>query len=305
MAAAAAAVRDDTAAQVLVPPQRPRGKSAAEGPSERFQIDLLDFAQNTRTERGNKYALLLMDVYSREAYSEALPDKSANTVNHAARRGLNKLDADQSFAVTSDRGKEFARLDQVLPDEAVHRYKNAVQDISVLDRAAMTLKRDMAAASARRRTEWDGELSRVVRAYNRRPHATLFGNAPNDVDNNEQVEWYVLQDNAQKIAHNERITRERMAKTRTTMTVRPAQSRGGRSWNYAYGDPARVTNIASDWLTLFFFLFFSTRVPLLPVGGRHNQAAQGSAAWGAGRRARRNWNAHKFCVHAAGKTGAA
>ena len=247
--AAAAALRDDTAAQVLVPPQRPRGKSAAEGPSSRFQIDLLDFAQNARTERGNKYALLLVDVYSREAYSEALPDKSANTVNDAARRGLSKLDADQSFAVTSDRGKEFSRLEQVLPDEAVHRYKNAVQDISVLDRTGMKLKRDMAAASARRKTEWDGELDRVVRAYNRRPHGALWGNAPRDVENNEDLEWYVLQDNAQKIAHNERITRERVAKTKTTMTVRPPLSRG-RSWNYSYGNPARVTKIASDWLTL-------------------------------------------------------
>ena len=83
--AVSAAVRDDMAAQVLALPQRPRGKSAGEGPSTRFQIDLLDFAQNAQTERGNQYALLLVDVYSREAYSEALPEErapAASTTQH-------------------------------------------------------------------------------------------------------------------------------------------------------------------------------------------------------------------------------
>ena len=43
------ALREDVARQVLAPKPRSQGKSAAEGPNDRLQADLIDFSQNTRS----------------------------------------------------------------------------------------------------------------------------------------------------------------------------------------------------------------------------------------------------------------
>ena len=49
------ALADNVGRQVLAPAYRSTGKSAAEGPNERLQADLIDYSANTRTEeRGLK-----------------------------------------------------------------------------------------------------------------------------------------------------------------------------------------------------------------------------------------------------------
>ena len=52
------ALEDSVSKQVLAPAYRPTGKSAAEGPIERLQADLIDFSQNTRNAK-EKYALMI------------------------------------------------------------------------------------------------------------------------------------------------------------------------------------------------------------------------------------------------------
>ena len=81
-ARAAAALRGDVARQILAPKPRSVGKSAAEGPNDLLQADLVDFSQNTRGR--NKYGLVVTDVFTREVATKALPDKRAETVTAAA-----------------------------------------------------------------------------------------------------------------------------------------------------------------------------------------------------------------------------
>ena len=70
-ARAARALRDDVARQILATKPCSLGKSAAEGPNDRLQADLIDFNVNTRG--ANKYGLIVLDVFSREAVTKALP----------------------------------------------------------------------------------------------------------------------------------------------------------------------------------------------------------------------------------------
>ena len=65
-----AALRGDVARQILAPKPRSLGKSAAEGPNDRLQADLVDFSQNTRGR--NKYGLVVTDVFTREVATKAL-----------------------------------------------------------------------------------------------------------------------------------------------------------------------------------------------------------------------------------------
>ena len=59
------ALKADVGRQVQAPRPRALGKSAAEGPNDRLQADLIDFSQNTRGK--TKYGLVVMDVFTREA----------------------------------------------------------------------------------------------------------------------------------------------------------------------------------------------------------------------------------------------
>ena len=118
------ALEDNVGKQILAPAYKSTGKSAAEGPNERLQADLIDFSQNTKNTK-EKYALLLADVYSREIKTKALINKRPETVNAAMRELVPTLVQDkQDYSITTDKGKEFSKLEEGgIPAEAVHREK--------------------------------------------------------------------------------------------------------------------------------------------------------------------------------------
>ena len=108
------ALKADVGRQVQAPRPRALGKSAAEGPNDRLQADLIDFSQNTRGK--TKYGLVVMDVFTREAAVEPLQNKNAETVGHATKRAARELTGDDgNFVVTTDLGNEFATLGRELP----------------------------------------------------------------------------------------------------------------------------------------------------------------------------------------------
>ena len=192
--------------------RRPRalGKSAAEGPNDRLQADLIDFSQNTRGK--TKYGLVAMDVFTREAAVEPLQNKNAETVGRATKRAARELTGDDgNFVVTTDLGNEFATLDRELPAEAVRRTKRPEDRnaIAVVDRGIQTLKKDLATRAARKGGQWSDHFERAAGAYNARPHETVYG-APEDVEKQPATEFRVLQDNADKFQHNKGLTDRRV-----------------------------------------------------------------------------------------------
>ena len=187
------ALKADVGRQVQAPRLCALGKSAAEGPNDRLQADLVDFSQNTRGK--TKY---VMDVFTREAAVEPLQNKNAETVGRATKRAVRELTGDdKNFVVTTDLGNEFA-MDRELP-EAVHRTKRPEDRnaIAVVDRGIQTLKKDLATRVARKGGQWSDHFERAAGAYNARPHETVHG-APEDVEKQPATEFRVLQDNADK-----------------------------------------------------------------------------------------------------------
>ena len=99
------AVKGDVGRQVLAPPSRSTGKSAAEGANQRLQADLIDFSNNARVESGARFALLLTDVYTREARAIPLGSKDPATVNAALGPALENLtDGRKDYVLTTDKG---------------------------------------------------------------------------------------------------------------------------------------------------------------------------------------------------------
>ena len=117
-------VAGDVGRQVLAPPYCSTGASASEGAGQRIQGDLIDLSKNTRTQSGAKYALLLSDVYTREARAVALPDKTPDAVNAALRPALaNLTDGRRDYVLSVDKGREWTGAEKVMPDEAALRSK--------------------------------------------------------------------------------------------------------------------------------------------------------------------------------------
>ena len=113
------ALASDTARQVFAPKRRPQGKSATPDVNSRLQYDLIDFSNNTPKNNKNRFALVGIDVFSREVASQPLPSKAPEVVNEALKKTQEALVGDEkNFTLTTDLGAEFSKIEDVLPSEA-------------------------------------------------------------------------------------------------------------------------------------------------------------------------------------------
>ena len=239
-----AALRSDVARQVLAPKPRSLGKSAAEGPNDRLQADLVDFSQNTRG--ANKYGLVVTDVFTREVATKALPDKRAETVTQAAAEIIPDLVQDEgNYVVTTDQGNEFQGLERALPGGVVHRQKDPSDRnaTAVVDRAIQTLKKDLAGEVARHGGGWGEHVENVTEAYNARPHQAVYA-APEDVETQPATTFRVYQDNAAKFQHNKELTEGRKRRLEEAGAFR-APTNARRSFEPQYGPARDVAGIDS------------------------------------------------------------
>ena len=243
-ARAAAALRSDVARQVLAPKPRSLGKSAAEGPNDRLQADLVDFSQNTRGR--NKFGLVVTDVFTREVATKALPDKRAETVTAAAAEIIPGLVQEEgNYVVTTDLGNEFRGLEEALPEGVVHRQKDPTDRnaTAVVDRAIQTLKKDLAGKVARDGGGWAEHVDEATEAYNARPHEAVTV-APEDVETMPAATFRVYQDNARKFKHNDELTRSRQRRLEEAGAFR-APTNAARSFQPQYGAAREVSSYDS------------------------------------------------------------
>ena len=234
--AARRALDTDAVKQVLAPKQRAAGKSAAEKPNERLQADLIDFGRNASARSGNKFALVVTDVFTREVETRPLRSKNPREVGVAVASAVRELAGSKDVVLSTDGGFEFRGVERSLTEGAVHRVKdkNDQNALAVVDRAIQTLKQDMATNAARRGGDWDTGLRKAESAYNNRYHSVVHG-APADVEKNPRQEFRVLQDNASKFEYNKALQTRRETDLREAGAFRAPVPDGGRSFNPRYG----------------------------------------------------------------------
>ena len=230
------ALEDSASRQTLAPKFRSTGRSMAEAPDSRIQADLIDFSQNTRNTK-EKFALMIQDVYTREVRAQPLLNKQPATVNAAMRSLMPTLVGDKrNYGISTDKGKEFSKLEEGgIPAEAVHREKQGLNDISVLDRGMQTLKTDMAQIRADGdATTWTSALPLAVDAHNKRPHASVHG-PPETVESRPEQDFRILQDNARKglLNRNSQLSKSKSLKEAGAFRA-PLPSK--RSFEPRYGD---------------------------------------------------------------------
>jgi len=232
------ALQTSVPAQTLGPPPRSLGHSAAEAPGNRLQADLIDFSQNTHGDHNDqhRYALLVSDVFTRKAYAEPLKGKSSIQVDSAMRKIRDEMPSHfDNAVVTTDKGGEFAGLDKVLPAGAVHRYKEGVNDIAVVDRTMQTLKKDLEDKAQTTGQGWAHNLKEATSNYNFRPNAAVHGSPETAGEENPQT-FMLYQDQAANFMHNRALTMSRKSAIEAAGAYREPIDNGGRSFKPSYGD---------------------------------------------------------------------
>jgi len=161
--------------------------------------------------------LLVVDVFTRFARSEALPGKAAAVVLDAFRRICQQELDEKEFenlTLTTDRGGEFGGVFRqwVVQKGIVWRVRapGAKNDIAVCDQAMAEIKREIARLCVVNKTRaWQQFLDTATRAYNSSAKKSIHG-APETLAESGSAaaktqRFMVLQDNAAKLAHNDRL----------------------------------------------------------------------------------------------------
>ena len=109
--------------QIFRPLPESKGKSAAEDPGFRAQMDLVDLKYSKS--QGNSTILVVIDVFSRKAYAKPVRGKEPSAVAVKLREILNEMDPKPTI-ISSDKGNEFTnQVDELLEEKHItHRTKS-------------------------------------------------------------------------------------------------------------------------------------------------------------------------------------
>jgi hypothetical protein len=247
---ATAALAGVTSKQILAPAPRSTGKSVSEGLGSRWALDLVDLSQNSKGRDGvNRFALMAIDIFSREVFAEAIPNKRPETINKAFNSLIEIPDGMQG-KVSTDKGGEFAKLGEADPG-IVHVQKSPSDPngLATLDRAMQTIKVDLSADLADGDYKyWDDALDPVVESYNNRPHSHTVV-PPSQVENSKTAEFRLLQKNAAGFVINRSQTNARTTQLKEAGAFRAYEPTSQRSFDPRYGKAFNLKSVKGDVVT--------------------------------------------------------
>ncbi len=179
-----AKVRNWLANQEIYQTMKPRSNTyqsfIPHQPLEQFQIDLIYMPASWHN-KGYKYILSCVDVFSKKGAMIPLKDRDASTSAAAMRRVIEQLGVPKS--IYSDQGSEFKNKDfQDLLDEHNIKIIFALDHAPFVEAFNKTIKNRLYKYMALHQTaSWHKALSLIVDAYNQSPH-TSTGIAPNSIE---------------------------------------------------------------------------------------------------------------------------
>ena len=227
--------------QIFRPLPRSQGKSASESLDFRFQMDLI--ALPNSPSNGNRYILVIVNVFTRRLYAAPISNKRAETVAVALDDLLAQMPS-RPAVIFVDRGSEWSgAVERLLAAKGIIQRARAdpgdVNALGVVDRLILNVKTRLAESLAANPGEWAERLAQIVAQYNATPHDTLHDTAPNEVRRDETLQFLLLQDNARKLKHNSTLLQTRKAALEEAGAFRRpvgGLTRFKRGFRASYGD---------------------------------------------------------------------
>lgn len=165
----------------------PRRRVITHGIDDLHQADLVEMIPYSRANKGFKYILMVIDVYSKYAWAAPLKNKSAAHVL-AAIQHMYKLSARHPQHLQTDQGKEFHNsvFRRWASSNNINHYSTYSNvKASVVERLNRTIKQNMwKTFTAQGTYRWLELLPKLIHRYNHTRHRTI-GMRPVDVKNNQ------------------------------------------------------------------------------------------------------------------------
>ena len=237
-------VQGETTRQVQAPRYKFDGKIAAANLNSRWFADLIDFtaapSENTGkdvglrpTASGEKYILVVQDVFSRFIWTEATVDKRPPTVANAFEKILERAGSVPA-SLTSDLGSEFSnQFRKLLETKGIdprQKDKDDINAIATIDTAIGDLKKALVRDTRKAGTnDWASRLQKVTKGQNALPNEGdyLDGIAPNQVADDDEIRAKLREKNAEYRQLNTERSDKRASKLQQAGQFRKMTSRGG------------------------------------------------------------------------------
>lgn len=155
-------------------------------PNLQFQADLVDYSKFADHNRGYKYMLMIMDLFTRQAWAFPLKTKTGQEVASIFRPFFQ---AHRTERLQVDEGKEFynQNVKRVLQDYGIELFSiYSPTKAAHVERLNRTIKGILEKIfTATNSKTWIDVIDDVMQLYNNRKHRSL-GMAPNEVPMREQ-----------------------------------------------------------------------------------------------------------------------
>ena len=173
----------------------PRRRVIARFKDDLWQADLIEYTTDTYPfhNKGYKYILLVIDVFSKVVYVEALKRKTGDQTAEAMDKILQR--AESPTMLVTDGGREFfnSRFFNVMVSHNIHHFRTPTRTswkTSVAERANRTIKTRISRwMQQTKRKDWISVYQQIVENYNKTPHSA-HKMAPLDVTAENRREVY-------------------------------------------------------------------------------------------------------------------
>lgn len=151
-----------------------RRKYTMYGIADTLQADLIEMQPYKRENRGHRYILIVIDVFTKMAYAEPLKDKTGSEVTHAMDKIIQKVRRKHHYVniknLQTDDGKEFFNrlMKELLDKYKINHYSTfSLMKASIVERLIRTIKRRLYIEfSLQGNYRWINILQQVIDNYN-------------------------------------------------------------------------------------------------------------------------------------------
>jgi hypothetical protein len=168
------------------------GHITAFSPRERVQIDIVVMDKFGKSNNGNKYILVFIDVFTRRAYTIPMRTKSINDTSQALESFCENNFAPTVLNCDNDSSFMGRQFQNVIKEHNILMIENDVENhrqLGVVDRCIQTLKNDIYKHfKFKNTTNWIDILPKVLKSYNATPNNALNGIRPESAHLKDNVE---------------------------------------------------------------------------------------------------------------------
>lgn len=162
----------------------PRRRVIQKGIFDTLQADLIIFDDYVRENKGFRYLMTVIDIFSKKAWAVALKTKSGIEVTKAFAAVLDKVKHSVKNLHT-DQGTEFfnSHFQKLVKERKINHYHTYSHlKASIVERFQRTLKTKLYKDFAYRGSyDWVNHFQRIIDEYNKTPHRGIGGLTPNSV----------------------------------------------------------------------------------------------------------------------------